>query len=112
MFAKTATPGQICNLILRFSYTAEHMSVQADIANIEDQRVRKAVQTIRPLTKDLQRLGKWNVAGGMTGENILKEIQVREKIDKEKAAKKQLHTQKSAQRAVVITPVRPRVWFQ
>ena len=33
MSAKTATTGQICNLILIFSHTAEYMSVQADIAN-------------------------------------------------------------------------------
>ena len=87
------------------------MSVQADIANTQAQRVREAVKKIRPSKKDLRRLGKGNVAGVMTGENILKEIQVREKIDKEKAAKKQFHTRKSAQRAVV-TPVRPRIRFQ
>jgi len=112
MFAKTATTGQICNLILRFSYTAEYMSVQADIANTQAQRVREADQKIRPSKKDLRRLGIGNVAGVMTGENILKEIQVQEKIDKENAAKKQFHTRKSAQRAVVVTPVRPRIWFQ
>jgi hypothetical protein len=87
MFGKTATTGQICNLILRFSHTAEYMSLQADIANTQAQRVREAVKKIRPSKKDLRRLGKGNVAGVMTGENILKEIQVREKIDKEKAAK-------------------------
>jgi len=112
MFAKTATTGQICNLILRFSHTAEYMSVQADMANTQAQRVRDAVKKIRPSKKDLQRLGKGNVAGVMTGENILKEIQVREKIDKEKAAKKQFHSRKSAPRAVVVTPVRPRIRFQ
>jgi hypothetical protein len=88
MFAKTATTGQISNLILRFSHTAEYMSVQADIANTEARRIREAVKKIRPSKKDLRRLAKGNVAGVMTGENILKEIQVQEKIDKEKAAKK------------------------
>jgi hypothetical protein len=116
MFAKTATTGEICNLILRFSHTAEYMSVQADIANTQAQRVREAAKKIRPSKKDLRRLGKGNVAGVMTGENILKEIRVRETMDKEKAAKKQFHTWKSAQRAVVtdipVTPVRPRVQFQ
>jgi len=112
MFAKTATTGQICNLILRYSHTAEYMSVQADIANTQAQHVREAVNKIRLSKKDLRRLGKGNVAVVMTGENILKEIQVREKINKEKAAKKQFHTRKSAQRAVVVTPVKPRVRFQ
>jgi len=48
----------------------------------------------------------------MTGENILKEMQVWEKVDKYKAVKKQFHTQKSAYRAVVVIPVRPCVRFQ
>jgi len=74
MFAKTATTGQICNLILRFSHTAENMSVQADIANTQAQRVGEAVRKIRPTKKDLRRLRQGNVAGFMTGENILKEI--------------------------------------
>jgi len=112
MVANTATTGQICNLILRFSHTAEYMSVQADIANTEAQRVREAVKKLRPSMNDLWKLGKGIVAGVMTGENILKQIQVQEKIDKEKAAKKQFPTRKSAQRAVVVTPVRPRIWFQ
>ncbi|KAF8544104.1 hypothetical protein BDD12DRAFT_801461 [Trichophaea hybrida] len=107
----------ICNLILRFSHTAEYMSVQANIANTQAQRVREAVNKIRPSKKDLQRLGKGNMAGVMTGENILKEIHIREEKNKEKAAKKGSRTRKSAQKAAVITqipvtPVRPRVQFQ
>ena len=41
-FIKTASPGEVCQLILRFSHTAEYMAVQADIANAEAQRVREA----------------------------------------------------------------------
>jgi hypothetical protein len=111
MFAKTATTGQICNLILRFSHTAEYMSVQPDIANTQAQRDWEAVKKIGPSNKDLRRLRKRNVAGVKTVENILKEIQVWEKIDKENAAKKQFHPRKSSQRAVVVTPVRPPVRF-
>ena len=33
-FIKSTTEGEICNLILWFSHTAEYMSVQADIANV------------------------------------------------------------------------------
>ena len=88
------------------------MSVQADIANTQGQRVGEAVKKIRPSKKDLRRLGNGNVAGDMTEENILKEIQVWEEIDKEKAATKQFHTRKSARRAAVVTPVRPQIRFQ
>ena len=50
-FVKTATEGVICRLIFHFSHTAECMAVQADIANVEAQRVREAVKKIRPSKK-------------------------------------------------------------
>ena len=43
------------------------MSVQADIANAQAQRVRDAVKELRPSRKDLRRMGKGNMAGVMTG---------------------------------------------
>ena len=64
----------MCQLILRFSHTAEYMAIQADIANAEAQRVREAVKT-RPSKKDLRHLGKGNLAGVMTGEGILDVMQ-------------------------------------
>jgi hypothetical protein len=70
MIAKTATTGQSFNPILRFSHTAEYMSVQADIANTQAQRVQEAIKKIRPSKKYLRRLGKGNVAGVITHKNI------------------------------------------
>ncbi|KAF8241306.1 hypothetical protein K440DRAFT_644437 [Wilcoxina mikolae CBS 423.85] len=88
------------------------MSVQADIANTQSQLVREAVKKITPSNKDLWRLGQDNVAGVMTDENILKEIQVRKEKNNEKVAKKGSHTCKSAQKTIFFTsgpiPVTPQ----
>ena len=120
-FIKTASPGEVCQLILRFSHTAEYMAEQADIANAEAQRVREAVRKIRPSKKDLRRLGKGNFAGVMTGKGILDEMEERDKKDREKAAKKTEKTTRSkkpAPRPASVTPVPvrvhpgPRVRFQ
>ena len=93
-FIKTASKGDICKLILRFSHTAEYMTVQADIANAEAQKVREAVKAIRPSKKDLRQLGKGNLAGVLSGEAILKGIKERgEKQSKKVAKKKRTGTQ-------------------
>jgi hypothetical protein len=44
MFAKMATTGEVCNLVLRFSHKPEYISVEADIANKQPQRVREALK--------------------------------------------------------------------
>jgi hypothetical protein len=67
---------------------------------------------ISPWKKGLRSLGKGNVAWLVASENILKQIHGQEQINKETAAKKQFHTRKSAQGAVVVTTVRPPVRFQ
>ena len=51
------------------------MAVQADIANVEAKRVREAVKKVRPSKKDLQQLGKGNLAGVITGKGTLDEMQ-------------------------------------
>ncbi|KAF8244689.1 hypothetical protein K440DRAFT_8746 [Wilcoxina mikolae CBS 423.85] len=96
------------------------MTTQAKIANVQAQRVRDAVKNIRPSQKDLRRLGKRNVAGVMTGENILKEMKAREEKEKEKAVKKGSRTKKAVpavpptstpSRSTPVTPSRPKVRF-
>ena len=39
-FVKTATPGKVCNLILRFSHAVEQSFAKAGIANSEASRLR------------------------------------------------------------------------
>ena len=59
------------------------MAVQANIANTEAQRIREAVEKVRPSKKSLRHLGKGNFAGVMTGRGILDEMQERDKKDRE-----------------------------
>ena len=73
-FIKTATGGELCKLILRFSHNAAYMAVQADIAHSQAKKLRKAVKQIRPSKKDLRRLGKGNLAGVATVEDILNDM--------------------------------------
>ncbi|KAF8536328.1 hypothetical protein BDD12DRAFT_807869 [Trichophaea hybrida] len=97
------------------------MTTQAEIANVQAQRVRNAVKNIQPSRKDLRRLGQGNVAGVMTGENMLKEMKVHEEKEKEKAVKKGSRTKKAVPavlststtqgRSTPVTPSRPKVRF-
>ena len=61
--------------------------MQADIAHAQAKKLREAVKQIHPSKKDLRRLGKGNLAGVMTGEDILNDMEERERKDQEKAAK-------------------------
>ena len=47
--------------------SAEHMTVQANIAGVEAKRVQEAVKKVRPSKKVLRQLRKGNLAGVMTG---------------------------------------------
>ena len=59
-----------------------------DIAHAQAKKLREAVKQIRPSKKDLRRLGKGNLAGVMTGEDILNDMEERERKDQERAAKR------------------------
>ena len=50
------------------------MAVQADIAHAQAKRLREAMEQIRSSKKDLQLLGKGNLAGVATGGGILKDM--------------------------------------
>ena len=109
---KTANPREVCQLILRFSHTAEYMAVQADIANAKAQQARKAVEKIGTSKKDLRHLGKGNLTGVMTGEGILDVMQECDKKDslREKAVKKAEKAtcaKKPAQAAPTSGPITP-----
>ena len=78
----------MCKLIIRFSHTAECMAVQADIANAQTKKLQEAVKQIRPPKKDLRRHGKGNLAGVMIGEDILNDMEKREQLGQESAARR------------------------
>ena len=78
----------MCKLILRFSHNAAYMAVQADITHAQAKRLQEAVKQIRPSKKDLRRLGKGNLAGVATGEDILNDMQEQERKNEERAAKR------------------------
>ena len=44
IFIKTATPGKVCNLILRFSHAVEQSLATAEIANSEASRLRTQIR--------------------------------------------------------------------
>ena len=73
-FIKTATGGELYKLILRFSHNTSYMAVQADIAHGQAEKLRETVKQIRPSKKGLRRLGKGNLAGVATGEDILSDV--------------------------------------
>ena len=50
------------------------MAVQADITHAQAKRLQEAVKQIRPSKKGLRRLGKGNLAGVATGEDILSDM--------------------------------------
>ena len=50
------------------------MAVQADIAHAQAKKLREVVKQIRPSRKDLWRLGKGNLAGVATEEDILNDM--------------------------------------
>ena len=50
------------------------MAVQADIAHSQAKMLRGAVKQIRPPKKDPRRLVKGNLAGVVTGEDILNDM--------------------------------------
>ena len=77
-FIKMATRGELCKLILRFSHTAEYMAVQADSTHAKAKKLCEVVKQIHPSNKDLQQLGKGNLAGVMIGEDILNNMEEQE----------------------------------
>ena len=87
-FIKTATGGELCKLILRFSHNVEYMTMQTDIAHAQAKKLWEAVKQIRPSKQDLRRLGKGDLAGVMKGEDILNDMEERERKDQERAAKR------------------------
>ena len=50
------------------------MAVQAGIAHAQAKMLRGAVKQIRPSKKDRRRLGKGNLAGVATGEDVLNDM--------------------------------------
>ena len=63
-FIKTATEGEICRLILRFSHTAEYMAIQANIAKMEAKRAREAVKRVRSSKERPLTIGKGEFGWG------------------------------------------------
>jgi hypothetical protein len=90
VFVKEASHGEICNLILRFSHTAEYMATTAEIANAQAQKLRDTLKEIGPPGKKDRRQMKdpSNLAGVMTGGLIMKTMEERDRKDQEKAAQK------------------------
>lgn len=110
-FAKTATPGQICNMILRFSHTAESALTETNIDTHDMARLQNEIKLAKPRKKDMP-----HIKGGriLKGEQILAAIREREKKDKKKVENKRKGKKKVPQqiRSVPVTPKHPRVRFQ
>ena len=68
-FVKTASPGQICDLILRFSHTAEYNLTATDIATSEMQRLRAEFKIAKDVKKDRRVISRARV---ITGADALK----------------------------------------
>ncbi|RPA90989.1 DDE-domain-containing protein [Choiromyces venosus 120613-1] len=60
-FIKTATAGEICNLILRFSHTVEYGLTTTDIATTEMQRLRVEIKIAKDIKKDRRILSRARV---------------------------------------------------
>ena len=71
-FIKTATPGQLCKLILRFSHAVEYGLTTAEIAVTDMQRLRKEIKEIKPGQRDQRVVSKARV---VTGEEVVEEMQ-------------------------------------
>ena len=55
------------------------MSVKADSAHAQANKLREAVKQIRPSRKGHRQLGNGNLAGVATGEHTLNDMEVRER---------------------------------
>ncbi|RPA99017.1 DDE-domain-containing protein, partial [Choiromyces venosus 120613-1] len=60
-FVKTATAGEICNLILHFSHTVEYGLTTTDIATTEMQRLRVEFKIAKDIKKDRRILSRARV---------------------------------------------------
>ena len=86
-FVKEASYGEICNLIIRFSHTAEYMVTMADIADAQAQKLCETLKKVPPGKKDRRQMkDASNLAGAMSGGGIMRAMEERDRKDQEKAA--------------------------
>jgi len=105
-FANTATEGQACNWILRFSHAAEHSLTQMDLAQTQLQRLQEQIKNIRPSKKDIHQFSNSQRAAVITGESIL--AGMKKHKDKDTAVKEKRDAKKVQKETPVIVPVTPK----
>ena len=71
-FVKAASSGQICDLILRFSHTAEYNLTATNIATSEMQRMQAEIKIAKDVKKNCRVISRTRV---ITGEDSLKAMQ-------------------------------------
>jgi hypothetical protein len=97
-FVKKASEGEICNLILRFSHSAEYALVQTDIANHQMRQLRESMRNVRVSKKDMRQFSKEKRSGVLTATEIVEEIKQREDEVAAKEARKQARTAAAAEK--------------
>ena len=113
-FARTGTPGQICDVFLQISHSAEYHITETQIITHQMDRLREEVK-IKPSKRDNRVLSKERV---LTGDQMLEKMKERDQEAQLKASKKrQPRTQNRRPRtqngpaALRCTPKQTKVCF-
>jgi hypothetical protein len=81
MFIKTATEGEVCNLIIKYSHIANYNMTKTEIAEVDMQRLRAQMKVAKAVTKDQRVLSRARVLTAAEG------LEARKKLDEAVAAK-------------------------
>ena len=107
-FVKRATVGEISQLILKFSHTAEYALSEVDIVDHDMARLRGEMKLVRPHKQDLR-----HIKGGHALSSSLIRAAIKELEEKSKGnglrRKNRLPTKPHA---IAVTPKTPQVHFQ
>ena len=106
-FARTGTRGQICEMVIKISHSAEYHLTQTNIVKHQMDRLRKESK-VKPAKKDNRVIGRERV---LTGAQVLERMKQRDQEAELKASKKRRPRTQKNPAALPCTPKQTKVRF-